>query len=167
MCVFSIWSSASSPIAALMSSNNVKTGTSTASCVYVYAHTCYFLVPISVWLWWDSQSSIYKSGPGFTGGCAAWCIVATVTGLQCLCQPLLLIVCGLELFILPLWNCSDGIFPIHAVCQGFPIHVAITSLYTGQHFACKCNGHNAVLSGTLSCPQVMPSITCKKLAQDQ
>ena len=71
-----------------------------------------------------------------TGGSTAWCTVATMTGLQYLCQPSLLTVCGVWLYWLPGKNSSNGIFITHAVCQVCDV---IPFLCTEQAFVCKCN----------------------------
>ena len=53
-----------------------------------------------------------------TGEYTALCIVATVIGLQCLSWPLLPMVCGLVLHLLPWQINRGGISPDHAACQG-------------------------------------------------
>ena len=115
-----ICSSASVLITFLMTSTGVHTVTSVAMlsmCMLMFMPAISWSLP-SVWLWWDSQSAIYRSGPGLYNMHMYWFMSCSY------CHGVA--VSLLTIAINDLWSASHwlplqsscGTYPNHVVCQG-------------------------------------------------
>ena len=127
LCMSIICSSVSSLTAALISSLDKQIGKSTTvlivyMLILISAGPCFLCGCAGTsYLLYTGLEQIFKVYACCAGGCAAWCIVATVTGLHCPCLPLPLMACGVWLYTLPWWRSSGEISLIYVACQGLPI----------------------------------------------
>ena len=159
-------------IAVLMSSTDMHNWMSSVLVLYMYIFiSVIFLSLWSAWIWWDSHPTIYNSGPGWYKTCMLyWCMHSMM---HCNCWDNVLHfywtsspkVYSLLLYIPPWQSSSDEIVLAPTICLVHPIQCCCTTVpcWIGSYLKMHSAGGFA-LSGTLSCPQVIPFLTCNKPA---
>ena len=130
-----------------------------------------FLVLFSAWLWWDYQSAIYNSGPGLFKMCMLyWCMCSIVhcnhwdniamSLLTIATNGLCSVVTYTSLAKQQWWNFSSSCNMQSVFCSMLlHCHFVLDKL-----LQVNAVGFRVALSGTLSCPQFIPSLTWNKPA---